>query len=170
MCRNLEVQIIPFIFLLVNLSLATIINVPATQPTIQDGIYTANIGDTVLVADGSYTENINFLGKAIVVASYFLVDGDTAHISNTIIDGSQPTYPTEGAVVTFDSNEDTNSVLCGFTITGGTGKDLTDHRAGGGIYIRTAGATVIHNKIIRIIKICIGKIVTKIKHVACATI
>ena len=52
---------------------STIINVPADQMTIQDGIVAATTGDTVLVADGSYYENIDFMGKGITVASNFII-------------------------------------------------------------------------------------------------
>ncbi|MBK6966234.1 MAG: hypothetical protein IPH20_20500 [Bacteroidales bacterium] len=42
----------------------------------------------MLVDPGTYYENINFLGKKpLMVASRFIVDGDTNHISNTIING-----------------------------------------------------------------------------------
>ena len=51
-----------------NLAFATIINVPADQPTIQAGINAAIDGDTVLVDTGRYYENINYNGKNIVVA------------------------------------------------------------------------------------------------------
>ncbi len=71
--------------------------------------------------EGTYLENINFLGKAITVASRFILDGDTAHISKTIIDGSQPAHPDTASVVIMWSGEDTTSVLMGFTLTGGNG-------------------------------------------------
>src|SRR5215475_381296 len=48
---------------------ATVIHVPTDQPTIQAAINVANNGDTVLVAPGTYQENIDFLGKAIKVTS-----------------------------------------------------------------------------------------------------
>jgi len=128
---------------------AQIIHVPADQPTIQAGIDAALDGDTVLVAEDTYLENINFDGKAITLASNFIMDGDTSHISNTIIDGSQPDNPDLGSVVTFDSGEDTTSVLCGFTITGGTGTDVPafNSRAGGGIICLFTGAKIINNYI-----------------------
>ena len=65
-----------------------IIHIPDDHPTIQAGIELAEECDTVLVAEGTYLENINFLGKGITVASRFILDGDTSHISRTIIDGS----------------------------------------------------------------------------------
>ena len=128
---------------------AQIIHVPADQLTIQEGIDAASDGDTVLVAENTYVENINFMGKAITVASNFIMDGDTSHISNTIIDGSQPENPDIGSVVTFDSGEDTTSVLCGFTITGGTGTSIlegpTDAKAGGGINFNRSGGKLLNN-------------------------
>lgn len=97
-----------------NLAFATIINVPADQPTIQAGINAAIDGDTVLVDTGRYYENINYNGKNIVVGSLFLTTQDTSYIPQTIIDGNQ-----NGSVVKFSNCEDSTAILCGFTITNG---------------------------------------------------
>jgi hypothetical protein len=93
---------------------ATVINVPLDQPTIQNGIDAAVHGDTVLVDIGTYVENIDFLGKNIVVGSNFLVTSDTAYIFQTIIDGNQ-----NAIVVTLDNGVDSTCYLCGFTIKNG---------------------------------------------------
>jgi hypothetical protein len=137
-------------------ALAGIIEVPGNQSTIQAGINAALNGDTVLVADSTYYENINFRGKAITVASHLLIDGDITHIDSTIIDGSQPSHPDSGSVVYFVSGEDTNSVLCGFTIAGGTGTYVPPNppslpvpfRLGGGIFCSQSGAYIKNNHII----------------------
>ncbi len=107
---------------------ATIIHIPADQPTIQAGIDAAVDADTVLVQPGTYTENINYNGKNITVASLFLTTQDTTCISQTVIDGNQ-----SGSVVTFESGEDSTAVLCGFTITNGYGDE-----DGGGICCRSS--------------------------------
>jgi len=128
---------------------AQIIHVPGDYSTIQEGINATSDGDTVLVANGLYYENFNFSGKAIMVASNFIVSSDTNDINNTIINGSQPDNPDYGSVVTFINNEDTTSVLCGFTITEGTGMldPIHNARIGGGIVCYYSSAKIIHNKI-----------------------
>jgi len=126
---------------------AQIIHVPDDYQTIQAGINAASSGDTVLVDTGTYIENINFNGKAIMVASKFIEERDSTYIHNTIINGSEPTNPDYGSTVVFESGEDTTSILIGFTITAGTGYYLNNWnaRCGGGILCRNAGAKVLDN-------------------------
>jgi hypothetical protein len=130
---------------------AQIIHVPADYPTIQQGIYAATNGDTVLVSDGTYYEQINFLGKKpLIVASEFIIDGDTNHIANTIIDGSQITNLDSASVVYFISGEDTTSVLAGITVQQGkgtiSGTGLA-FRGGGGVFIAQSGAKIIYSHV-----------------------
>ncbi len=91
-------------------ALADIINVPADQPTIQAGIDAASDGDEVVVAPGTYNEVINFNGKAIELHS-----SDGANV--TIIDG----IGLNARVVECVGGEGSDTVLDGFTITGGDG-------------------------------------------------
>ena len=133
-----------------------VIHVPSQVSTIQEGISAAVDGDTVLIAEGTYFEQINFMGKAITVASQYIVDGDTSHISKTILDGSRSQSTDSASVVTLWSGEDTCSVLCGLTITGGKGTIIGNvhlnpswrdfnYRAGGGILMIQSGGKIIHN-------------------------
>jgi parallel beta-helix repeat protein/predicted outer membrane repeat protein len=92
---------------------------------IQTAIDRAIDGDTILVYDGTYVENINFKGKAVHVKSKNGADV-------TIIDGNAA-----GSVVTFNSEEGENSVLDGFTIRNG----FTNSK-GGGIYCYYSSPTI----------------------------
>ena len=85
------------------------IYVPAVEPTIQAGIDAAVDGDIVLVAPGTYMENIDFLGKTITVLSEEGAD-------ETVIDGSWAE-----AVVLFANGETDQTILDGFTIRHGYG-------------------------------------------------
>ena len=112
--------------ILITVAQSKTIHIPSKNyNTIQIGIDTANTGDTVLVAPGTYQENINFRGKSILVTLYYLMNGDSTYIYNTIIDGNN-----SGTVVTFNSSEDSTSQFIGFTVING----LTQVTDGGGIY------------------------------------
>jgi parallel beta-helix repeat protein len=91
----------------------------------------ASNGDTVLVAPGTYVENINFLGKSITVTS-------SGGAAVTIIDGNN-----NGTVVSFTNGETAQSVLNGFTIQHGAippSGELPN-----GIEINTASPTITNN-------------------------
>jgi len=114
-----------------------VINVPADYPTIQLAINASFRGDTVLVQPGTYAENINFNGHSIILGSLFLTTGDTAYISETIIDGNSA-----GSVVKFMAGEDSTAVLAGFTITNGSAAN------GGGIFCDSSEPSIFYNNII----------------------
>jgi predicted outer membrane repeat protein len=140
------------ILLFYGLASATIIHIPDSLPTIQEGIDAASNGDTVLVGDGQYYERINFLGKNIVVSSEFLVVGDTMHIHNTIIDADTSVLGVvdTGSVVVFVNGEDSTAVLQGFTIQNGIGTpDTAVSRYGGGIFIDIGSSPSVMNCILR---------------------
>ncbi|MCP3903175.1 MAG: hypothetical protein GY715_06010 [Planctomycetes bacterium] len=92
---------------------------------IQDAIDDALDGDWVDVEPGTYFEAIDLLGKAIEVTS-------TGGRAVTTIDGTGLFM----SVVTFDDFEGTDTVLEGFTITGG------DAPQGGGIYVWDSSPTI----------------------------
>jgi len=98
--------------------------------TIQAGIIAANDGDTVVVADGTYTgaanRNIVFLGKAIAVTSE---NGP----ANCIIDCLGAS---RGFLI--DNSEGPDSIIKGFTIMNG----LASY--GGGIYCAGSSPTIIN--------------------------
>jgi parallel beta-helix repeat protein len=110
---------------------AKTIHVPGDHATIQGAIDATVNGDMVLVSDGTYTENINFNGKAITVKS---VNG----ASVTIIDGNAV-----NTVVTFSSQETSDSVLDGFTIRNGA--VAVSSTTGSGIYVADSSPTIKNN-------------------------
>jgi hypothetical protein len=118
-------------------SFSRIINVPADYYTIQAGIDASVNGDTVLVAHGTYFENLNFNGHNIILASHFLMDGQANHIDSTIIDGGNVS-----AVILFHSNENVPAAVIGFSLIHGRSVH------GGAIYCTSASPTIGFNYII----------------------
>jgi hypothetical protein len=100
------------------------IRVPTDAFSISQAVIAAQDGDTVLVAPGTYFEQINFLGKAITIAS-------TGGPAATILDGGGFSTPFIAGL-----QEGPRSVLRGFTIT---------HGSNGGITIGNASPTIDSN-------------------------
>ena len=117
------------IFLITSSLYGTIISVPDDFSTIQEAINSSVEGDSVIVANGTYYESIDFLGKEITVASQYIYSHDPIDIENTIIDANQEEYH----VVKFVNEETRNSRLIGFSITGGNANGGEGFDRGGGI-------------------------------------
>ena len=136
-----------FVLLVVPVS-ATTINIPEDYPTIQEGINASVDGDTVLVADGVYYENLS-IDREITLASHFIIDGNINHRDATIIDGSN--YDEDsgpfGSWFLFRPPENGDAIspkLTGFTIQHGRGTRVretldkgqdTTYYMGGGLMI-----------------------------------
>jgi predicted outer membrane repeat protein len=86
---------------------AAVLNVPAQYATIQAAIGAAQNNDEIVVAPGTYAENINFGGKTLNVHS-------SGGAAVTTIDGRNL-----GSAVAINNNEPAGTACTGFTITRG---------------------------------------------------
>lgn len=123
------------VFLLIGFTLGfpvNRINIPKDYATIQQGINAAQNGDTVIVQPGTYFENIDFIGKNIVVASLIVtttnIDSFFSYLIRTVINGNK-----NGSVVTFKNGEDSTAKLIGFNLINGKGGGQFPQITGGGI-------------------------------------
>ena len=125
MQRILPICLISFFFIIGTASGATYF-VPDDYPTIQGAIDASVTGDTIIVRAGTYPENINLLGKGIIVKREFGPE-------STIIDGGDV-----ASVVVIDAGGP-DTVLDGFTLTNGNAS------FGGGIMCPYSSPTLVNN-------------------------
>jgi parallel beta-helix repeat protein len=105
--------------------------------SIQAAIKDANNGDEIEVAPGTYNEAINFNGKAVRLYS-------SGGPYGTTIDANGAYH-----VVQCVSGEGANTILEGFTITGGNANGSTEtDQSGGGMYNYSSSPMVINCKFI----------------------
>lgn len=120
---------ITFSLLTLGTALGATYYIPDDFSKIQDAISDPLVGngDIIIVRPGTYTENIDFLGKEIMLKSEMGPDV-------TVIDGNRA-----GTVVEFGTNEGALSVIEGFTITNGKA------HGGGGIHCFKSSPTIRNN-------------------------
>lgn len=109
---------------------------------IQSGINIAAVGDTVLISPGVWSGAVVIDNKPITIGSYYIVDGDSTHISQTIIDGEDTR--TGIIIKNCDATTDTLSVV-GLTIRNCRSNyyPLTDvYSNGGGIGVMFSVAEI----------------------------
>jgi parallel beta-helix repeat protein/predicted outer membrane repeat protein len=104
--------------------------------TIQHAIDISINGDTIIVANGTYVENVSIHGKNNVLASNFIYTEDSLDILNTIIDGN------ENLSVITTISCDSTTVISGLSITNGYGQ------TGGGIYCYNNSNPIIKNNVL----------------------
>src|SRR5688572_588290 len=119
-------------------ALAGTINVPGDYPTIQQGIDAAVNGDLVLVAKGTFVENLDLKGKAITLQGAGRVGG--AGPRTTLVNGSLG-----GPCITIASGEQASTLVMGFDLRLGTGTLVNGKIRGGGMYISGASSPSIHD-------------------------
>lgn len=90
---------------------AAVLHVPGQYSTIQAGLDASAVGDTVLVAPGTYSgtgnDNLNFHGRAVALIG----EGGAAQ---TILDGSVSNH----RLMLLDQGEGPGTLVQGFTLTG----------------------------------------------------
>jgi hypothetical protein len=93
---------------------ASIVNVPADQPTIQAAVTAASSGDTILVAPGTYTGagnfNIDTLGKNLTITSSLGAASTTIDMTGANASNQQHAFDIHGGETVF---------ITGFTIKNG---------------------------------------------------
>ncbi len=141
--------IIMCLFVIHVIAIAEIHYVPDNYNSIQGAVDVLSSGDTILVSDGEYIENITaYNGVTFSLASEFLLDGDSSHISNTIIrslDDDEFHSPLRIQL----SLQDT-VFINGITLTGGRLNpegSFSTAKCGGGLYVH-GGMADIRNCII----------------------
>ena len=147
--RPLGLIIMVAVILFVNQPKSAILYVPSDYPTVQRGLNAASEHDTVLVADGTYYENLKFPPINLVLASLFIMDNDSSHIALTILDGSQYTNQDSASVIFMNRGQDTSTVISGFTIMNGRGTSKLFYGNsllhGGGCFIHNAWPKIVFN-------------------------
>jgi len=85
--------------------------------------------DTIILLDGTYFEDSLVVDHEVVIASQFLLDGDTSHIANTMIDGSNEAWIMSWQTNKYNWSDTAYNKIIGLTIQNGNSN--SSDRAGG---------------------------------------
>ena len=125
--------------------LGSIIRVPEDYSTIQQGINNANEGDTVLVNNGQYYENI-VLSKQILLTSYAVFSDlqsnwfeTNEHVLNTTIYGYNPNTNIGGSCISI-AYDNIQPAIIGFTFKNGRGTIVAEQSCG--LDVKTTGGAI----------------------------
>lgn len=142
------IQALVFLLLLwFGSALATIREVPLQYPTILSAINIAEDYDTILVAPGIYSEQLN-IRRPLTLASHFLIVPDTSFVQFTCLELPPQLFFTDmGSVIIVDNA--TQFRCIGFTIRNGSGSvfwiSSTNWRRAGGAILADSTRVEIRN-------------------------
>ncbi len=109
---------------------------------IQEAVDRSSACDSILVADGTYNENVDMSGKNVLLASMFAVDGNEGHIASTIISGGNT-----GPVLKIHNGENHACHIMGLTLTEGNASGEWPDNSGGALQV-FASSPLLSNLII----------------------
>lgn len=116
---------------------------PPTESA-QSAVNSAAIGDTIILLQGVHDGPVVFHGKNLTTGSLYLLDGDSAHIAETIVRTDSLDGDSASCFI-YAYGENISSRLVGLTLRGHGGTRFgLDGRTGGGVNITFSSALIEH--------------------------
>ncbi|MBU1920895.1 T9SS type A sorting domain-containing protein, partial [bacterium] len=118
--------------------------------SIQSAVNMAQDYDTVLIADGIYEETVVLYGKTLMIASHYLLDGDTSHIGNTVIRPSDQNADTASCII-YGYGEEVEGRIVGLSLADGRGTTsivAPDQKTGGCVHIKSSAVSIQHCRLL----------------------
>ena len=120
-------------------------NGTGVSTTIQGAIDMSIDGDTILVAEGIYYENLTLLDKKLHLASHYLTTGDTSKISNTVLSIYASNVPGISMTASNSNNKIGKVTVTGLVIRGAQNWAIS----GGALLVNNYQSFALNNCVIR---------------------